>query len=127
MIEDMREQYRACEPFLSTTSKVDESSVVKEAKIEALKSIAKNLLGINLEETMLQRTAGQNQELNSDEELTLFEEQLRRFREGWSVGPPAKKDYESKLITENELEGYLNKGWEMAQIINSKILIRRPT
>jgi len=127
MIEDMREQYRACESFLSTASKVDESSVVKEAKIEALKSIAKNLLGVNLEETMLQRTAGQKEELNSDEELALFEEQLRRFRDGWSMGPPAKKDCENKLITENELEGYLNKGWEMAQIINSKILIRRPS
>jgi hypothetical protein len=48
MIEDMQSQYKACEPFLNTTSNLEESAVVKEAQIEALKSIAKNLLGIDL-------------------------------------------------------------------------------
>jgi hypothetical protein len=48
MIEDIRAQYKACEPFLSTISELEESVVVKEAQIEALKSIAKNLLGIDL-------------------------------------------------------------------------------
>jgi integrase len=49
MIEDMRKCYKECEPFLTTTAQpLEQSSVIKEAKIEALKSIAKSLLGIDL-------------------------------------------------------------------------------
>jgi len=49
MVEGMREGDKACEPFLSTVAQpMEHSSIVKEAKMEALKSIAKNLLGINL-------------------------------------------------------------------------------
>ena len=49
MIEDMRNCYKECEPFLTTTQPLKQSDVVKEAKIEALKSIAKSLLGIGKE------------------------------------------------------------------------------
>jgi hypothetical protein len=34
--------------------------------------------------------------------------------------------YQNKLVRERELEKYLNKGWEMVQIVNSRILIRKP-
>jgi hypothetical protein len=48
-IERMREVYRRCEPLLLATAQpLDQNSLVKEAKIEALKSIAKSLLGIDL-------------------------------------------------------------------------------
>jgi len=44
MIEDMRRCYKNCETFLSTVSQpLEETSLIKEAKIEALKSIAKKL------------------------------------------------------------------------------------
>jgi len=39
---------RIGEPFLNTTSNLEQSAVVKNAQIEALKSIAKNLLGVDL-------------------------------------------------------------------------------
>lgn len=49
MIEDMRQAYTRCEPFLSTVAQPTEQDlIVKEAKLEALKSIAKNLLDIDL-------------------------------------------------------------------------------
>jgi hypothetical protein len=49
MVEDMRKAYKECEPFLSTaTQPLEQASIVKEAKIEALKSMAKSLLGIDL-------------------------------------------------------------------------------
>jgi hypothetical protein len=35
MMEDMREQYKGCEPFLSTTTELQQSAVLKEAQIEA--------------------------------------------------------------------------------------------
>ena len=44
MIEDMRKCYRQCEPFLSTAAQTfEQSDIVKEAKLEALKSMAKSL------------------------------------------------------------------------------------
>lgn len=47
--EGMRDAYNACEPFLSTLAQpFEESTIIKEVKAEALKSIAKNLLGIDL-------------------------------------------------------------------------------
>jgi hypothetical protein len=68
MIENMRKCYKECDPFLSTIAQQPEQiSIVKEAKIEALKSIAKSLLG---------------RELGKEEELELFENELKRLREG---------------------------------------------
>jgi len=55
MIEDMRNCYKECEPFLTTTQPLKQSDVVKEAKIEALKSIAKSLLGIDRSKLRLQK------------------------------------------------------------------------
>jgi len=56
MIEDMRNCYKQCEPFLTTTTQpLEQSDVVKEAKIEALKSIAKSLLGIDRSKLRLQK------------------------------------------------------------------------
>jgi hypothetical protein len=69
MIEDTRAQYKACEPFLSTTSKLEESVVVKEAQIEALKSIAKNLLGIDLLDVKVAREKELGKDLTPAEEL----------------------------------------------------------
>jgi hypothetical protein len=45
MVEGMREAYKACEPFLGTVAQpLEQGNIVNEAKIEALKSIAKSLL-----------------------------------------------------------------------------------
>ncbi len=65
--------YGECEPFPTTSSKpLEEISVVKEAKIEALKSIARSLLGIDLLEVSCQEEE-LGRELSRDEELELFE------------------------------------------------------
>ena len=49
MIKDMRRCYSECQPFLTTaTQPLEHSSIVKQTKIEALKSLAKSLLGIDL-------------------------------------------------------------------------------
>jgi len=59
MIEDMRKAYRECEPFLSTaTQPMEQTSIVKEAKIEALKSMAKSLLGIDLLDVKVAKEKG---------------------------------------------------------------------
>jgi len=128
MIEDIRAQYKACEPFLSTASTLDEGALVKEAQIEALKSIAKNLLGIDLLDVKVAKEKDAGKELTPTEELAVYENEIKKLR----IDPEKLRKqegagkYQNKLVREGELERYLNKGWEMVQTVNSRILIRKP-
>ena len=128
MIEGMRAQYKACEPFLSTTSQLEQSAVVKEAQIEALKSIAKNLLGIDLLDVKIAKEKELGKELAPAEELEAYEREISKL----SINPQKlRKDqetgrFQNRLISEKHLERYLNSGWEMVQTVNSRILIRKP-
>ena len=83
MVEGMRKSIQACEPFLGTAAQeMDQSMVVKEAKIEALKSIAKSLLGMDLLEVKVAKEKEIQRELSQDEEVELFENEIRKMREG---------------------------------------------
>jgi hypothetical protein len=119
MVEDMRKAYRQCEPFLSTTIQpLEQSSIIKEAKIEALKSIAKSLLGIDLIDVKVAREKQLGRELNKDEELELYERELKRLRDG--------KHNPQRIIHEKELEKYLAEGWQFVSVLPSqKILIKK--
>jgi len=127
MVEDMRTQYKACEPFLSTISNLEQSAVVKEAQIEALKSVAKNLFGIDLLDVKVAKEKELEKDLTPAEELRLYEDEIKKRR----ISPEKlRKDervstFENKLVKERELERYLNRGWEMVQTVNSRILIRK--
>jgi integrase len=119
MIEDMRKCYKECEPFLSTLAQpLEQTSIIKEAKIEALKSIAKSLLGIDLLEVKVAKEKELGRELNKDEELELFENELKKLREG--------KSNPHRIVSENELESYLAEGWQFVSVLPSqKILIKK--
>jgi hypothetical protein len=119
MIEDMRKCYRECEPFLSTTVQpLEQSSVIKEAKIEALKSIAKSLLGIDLVEVKVAKEKEIGRELSKEEELELFENELKKLRDG--------KHNPQRIVRENELENYLKEGWQFVSVLPSqRILVRK--
>ena len=97
------------------------------SQIEALKSIAKNLLKIDLLEVKIAKEKQLEKELTPAEELRLYEDEIKKVR----INPEKLKaekgssKFENRLIKEKELERYLNKGWEMVQTINSKILIRK--
>jgi len=144
MVEDMRATYKKCEPLLSSTSaSLDQNDMVRQAKLESLKAIAKNVFGIDLEAEILQKASEQKKDMTPETELEMYEDAFKKFREGFSVAPGedalkrfregftnptiGEAKFESKLVTEDELEDCLNNGWEMVQIINSKILIRRKT
>jgi len=104
MIEGMRNSIKACEPFLGITAQeMDQSMVVKEAKIEALKSIAKNLLGIDLLEVKVAKEKEIQKELSQDEEIELLENEIKKMRE-------SEKDPQI-TVKEEELETYLADGW----------------
>jgi len=119
MIEDMRKCYKECEPFLSTIAQpLEQSSIIKEAKIEALKSIAKSLLGIDLLEVKIAKEKELGRELSKDEELELLENELKKLREG--------KHNPSRIIREDELESYLADGWQFVSVLPSqRILIKK--
>jgi site-specific recombinase XerD len=119
MIEGMRESYKACDPFLSTVSQpLEHSSIIKEAKVEALKSIAKSMLGIDLLEVKVAKEKEVNKELDLDEEIELFENEIRKLRE--------PKDDPQIIIREEELQSYLKEGWQFVSTLPSnKILIRK--
>jgi len=118
MIEDMRRCYKECEPFLTTvTAEVERADVVKQAKIEALKSIAKTLLGIDLLEVKIAKEREIGKELSVDEQIELFEDVIKKMREN----PDSQK-----IVREEELERYLADGWEFVSVLPSKkILIKK--
>jgi len=119
MVEDMRRSVEDCEPLLGTTAReLDQSTVVKEAKVEALKSIAKSLLGIDLLEVKVAKEKELERELNRDEEIELFENEIRKMREGESDP--------QRIVGEEELEDFLRDGWQFVSVLPSKkILIRK--
>ncbi|MEM3765492.1 MAG: site-specific integrase [Candidatus Bathyarchaeia archaeon] len=119
MIEDMRKCYKECESFISTaTQPLEQSSIIKEAKIEALKSMAKSLLGIDLLDVKVAKERLIGRELTKDEELELYEKELKKLREG--------KHNPQRIIQEKELEKYLAEGWQFVSILPSrKILIKK--
>jgi len=101
--------------------------VVKEAQIEALKSIAKNLLGIDLLDAKVAKERALGKDLTTAEELEAYENEIRKLR----IDPQELRKEEdaakcqNKLVRERELEKYLNSGWEMVQTVNNKVLIRK--
>ncbi len=119
MVGGMRDAYRACEPFLSTAVRLlEHSNIVKEAKGEALKSIAKSLLGIDLLEVKVARERELQRELDRDEEIELFENEIRKMRE--SVDDP------QIIVKEEDLESYLKDGWEFVSVLpTQRVLIRK--
>jgi hypothetical protein len=129
MIEDIRSAYKRCERFLSTIAQpIEQSSMVKEAKVEMLRSIAKNLLGIDLLEVKVEKERELGKELSREEEIELFEGEIRKmriepvkFREEKDCGAN-----ESKLVSEDELVRYLNDGWGIVrELRDGRIVVRR--
>lgn len=118
MVEDLRKTYKSCEPQLTTiTQAMEQASVIKEAKVEALKSVAKTLFGIDLVEVKIAKEKELGKELEKDEEIQLFEDELKKCRE--NADP-------QKIVNENELEKYLTEGWQFVSVLPSqKILIKK--
>jgi len=119
MIEDIRKCYKECESFLGTTAQpLEHSTVIKEAKIEALKSIAKSLLDIDLLEVKVAKEKELGDKLNADETIELFENELKKLREG--------KHNPQRIVIEENLEKHLVEGWQFVNVLPSqKILIRK--
>jgi hypothetical protein len=119
MVEGMRQAYKECTPFLGTVAQpLEQSAIVKEAKLEALKSIAKSLLGIDLLEVKVAKERELEKELSVDDEIELFENEIKKMRE-------QEKDPQI-IVGEEELENHLADGWQFVSVLPSqRILIRK--
>jgi hypothetical protein len=119
MIEDMRKCYTESQPFLTTLAQPFEGSdIVIEAKIETLKSMAKSLLGIDLLEVKIAKEKALRKELTSNETIELFENEMKKLREG-THNP-------QRIIREEELEKHLVQGWQFVSTLPSqRILVKR--
>ena len=92
-------------------------TIIKEAKIEALKSIAKSMFGIDLLEVKIAKENEENRELTQDETIELFESEMKKTRE--QPDPQI-------IVEEKELESYLKDGWQFVSVLPSqKVLIRK--
>ncbi|MCK5593095.1 hypothetical protein KAI31_03255, partial [Candidatus Bathyarchaeota archaeon] len=78
----------------------------------------KSLLGIDLLEVKVAKERELQRELDRDEEIDLFENEIRKMREG--------EDDPQIVVDEEEVESYLLDGWEFVSVLPSqKRLIRR--
>lgn len=119
MIEEMRAAYQKCESLLSTTATtLEQSSIVKDAKIEALKTVAKSLFGLDLMEVKVAKEREAQRALAADEQIELFENEIKRVRE-------SQQDPQ-RIVGEDEFEVYLSQGWQFISVLPShRILIRK--
>jgi hypothetical protein len=99
-------------------SEIEQSGVIQQAKIEALKSIAKSLLGIDLVEVKVAKEKETGKELTAEETIQLFEDELKKLRDG--------KHNPQRIIKETELEDFLAEGWQFISVLPSrKILVKK--
>ncbi len=113
MIDEMRASYSRCEPLLiSTAPPIDKPSVAKEAQIQAIKSIAKSLYGIDSMDIKIAKERETGREISLDEEIVMMEDELKKFRTG---GNGSK---EHKVIQESELVSHLDEGWQIVREMN---------
>lgn len=118
MVEDMRKAYGACGPYLSTVAEpLEKAPIIKEAKLEALKSIAKNLLGLDLIDVKVAMERESGEEMGVDEEITLFENEIKKRRQGTN---------NQTIVDEDDLENHLSQGYEFVSVLSpGRVIIRR--
>ncbi|MEE9282680.1 MAG: hypothetical protein V3U49_01240 [Nitrososphaerales archaeon] len=122
MIDEMRTSYSRCEPLLiSTAPPIDKPSVAKEAQIQAIRSIAKSLYGIDSMDIKIAKERESGREISLDEEIVMMENELKKFRTQGN----GSKDH--KVILESDLLSHLDEGWQIIREMNDsgKFLLRR--
>jgi len=114
----MRKAYRECGPFLSTvTQPLEKSPIVKEAKLEALKSIAENLFGLELIDVKVAMERESGEEMGVDEEIALFESEMKKRRQA---------NNHQTIVDEGDLEERLSHGWEFVSVLSpGRVIMKR--
>ncbi len=94
------------------------NNLVRGSSITAEVYLRRLSIGLKVEQVKVVKEREFRRELNSDEEIELFENEIRKMREG--------EDDPQIVVDEEEVESYLLDGWEFVSVLPSqKILIRR--
>lgn len=118
ILEEMRTAFARCEPVLSpSTEEVNGTFIIKEAKLEVLRSVAK-ALGIEPSYVKTQREKIVGRQLSSEEEIEVLEDEVKRLRK------PAPDP--QMIVEELELPDYLKEGWQFVAVLpNGKMVVRK--
>ncbi len=113
MIEDMRRTFQQSEQFLSTEEIQEKDK--KELLLEMWREQAK-IYGINPLKIKIEKQRESNGS-SLESEILAIKDAIVKSRE---------ERYEGKLVTENELVPYIEKGWDIVrELSNGKVLVRR--
>jgi len=137
MVEEMRTSYGKCEPLLQTMKRSGEEDPELTALRTMVESGVLDLSKPNVRTYLIQKLGIKDVEVKvakmRKEGLSEEEAHVRIICGELSVEPmrieiikPKDNSDPKKIIDENELEGYLNEGWNVQTVLPSgKILIRK--
>jgi hypothetical protein len=122
LIEDMRRAFNDSTSYLETTETPAKDR--KEMLLEMWQDQAK-LYGIDPMKVKIERRKELGKELSLDEEKELLQVEIKKLQINPERLKESASNFKNKLVKERDLERYLNDGWEIMQIVNSKILVRK--
>lgn len=130
-IEQVRGAYKRGESYLSVskTSK-DMDTMKKNIMVEMLQNQA-SMMGINIIDIKIEKQKELGRELTLDDELEAYHQAFKRFTFGSintikNMNSNNNNNYESKIVSEEELVKMVEDGWELLKDLNgNKFLMRR--
>jgi len=104
MVEEMREAYARCEPFLCTSSPTERTNMMKEAKLEVIRTIVRTVFGMDPDNIKFVEESELGRSLTKEEEESLYEKTIREKRErSDELMNTLFKDPEFLLVVEKKL------------------------
>jgi hypothetical protein len=120
-VDEIEKKYLKCN--FSRSEPLPEN--LKEEMVLSLIREQVKIFGIDPVRVRIEKMKELGREPTIDEEKNVLQLEIKKL----TISPVKLKEdnssYENKLVKESELERYLNKGWEMVQTVNSKILVRK--
>jgi hypothetical protein len=119
----MRQAFLRCEPYLCTVQ--DKGVDKKEMLLEMWREQAR-LYGIDPLKVKIVKQRELKRELEQDEEKEAIRSEIARFTVQPQRLRPSQIGGKTKLVEEEELTSYLNKGWQLTKELRSgKMLIAK--
>jgi len=121
MVEDMRQALIRCEPYLCT---MQEKTVDKKEMLLEMWREQARLYGIDPLKVKIEKQRELGRDLGQDEERDTLRSEIAKL----AIHPQKLRPghQKTKLVTEEELTTYLNKGWQLAKELRSgKMLIAK--
>ena len=121
LVEDMRQAFIRCEPYLCT---VQEKTVDKKEMLLEMWREQARLYGIDPLKVKIEKQKELSRELAQDEEKEALRSEIAKL----AIHPQKLRPghQKTKLVAEEELTSYLNKGWQLTKELRSgKMLIAR--